>query len=323
MSELNEKGNQLIALLADGEFHSGEKIGELLGVSRTSVNNYIKALQEIGLDIYKVTGKGYCSAIPLTLLNQHIIKQVSGVDNVHVEQILESTNQYLLDKLPNISNGQTCIAEYQAAGRGRRGREWVSPFASHLYFSMYWRLEAGIEKASGLSLLVGIATVNALEKLGLHGVGLKWPNDLYYQGKKLAGILIELNAQASDVCHCVIGIGINVRMPEQQGKLIDQPWIDLNNISTQPVDRNQLSGLLIKELHALLSDYEEKGLAPFLDRWFELDYFLNKQVNLIVADNVQTGICRGINEQGALLLEIDNEIKPYIGGEISLRLANN
>ena len=199
----------------------------------------------------------------------------------------------------------------------------VSPFASHLYFSMYWRLEAGIDKASGLSLLVGIATVNALEKLGLHGVGLKWPNDLYYQGKKLAGILIELNAQASDVCHSVIGIGINVRMPEQQGKLIDQPWIDLNNISTQPVDRNQLSGLLIKELHSLLSDYEEKGLAPFLDRWFELDYFLNKQVNLIVADNVQMGICRGINEQGALLLEIDNEIKPYIGGEISLRLANN
>jgi len=323
MSELNEKGNQLIALLADGEFHSGEKIGELLGVSRTSVNNYIKALQEIGLDIYKVTGKGYCSAVPLTLLDQKIIKQVSGVDNVHVEQILESTNQYLLDKLPNISNGQTCIAEYQAAGRGRRGREWVSPFASHLYFSMYWRLEAGIEKASGLSLLVGIATVNALEKLGLHGVGLKWPNDLYYQGKKLAGILIELNAQASDVCHSVIGIGINVRMPEQQGKLIDQPWIDLNNISTQPVDRNQLSGLLIKELHSLLSDYEAKGLAPFLDRWFELDYFLNKQVNLIVADNVQMGICRGINEQGALLLEIDNEIKPYIGGEISLRLANN
>lgn len=323
MSELNEKGNQLIALLADGEFHSGEKIGELLGVSRTSVNNYIKALQEIGLDIYKVTGKGYCSAVPLTLLNQQIIQQVSGVDSVHVEQILESTNQYLLDKLPNISNGQTCIAEYQAAGRGRRGREWVSPFASHLYFSMYWRLEAGIEKASGLSLLVGIATVNALEKLGLHGVGLKWPNDLYYQGKKLAGILIELNAQASDVCHSVIGIGINVRMPEQQGKLIDQPWIDLNNISTQPVDRNQLSGLLIKELHTLLSDYEEKGLVPFLDRWFELDYFLNKQVNLIVADNIQTGICRGINEQGALLLEIDNEIKPYIGGEISLRLANN
>ncbi|TEW52783.1 bifunctional biotin--[acetyl-CoA-carboxylase] ligase/biotin operon repressor BirA [Psychromonas algicola] len=323
MSELNDQGNKLLKLLADGEFHSGEKIGELLGVSRTSVNNYIKALQEIGLDIYKVTGKGYCSATPLTLLDKNIIKQVSGFEHIHVEQILSSTNQYLLEKVPDLNNGQTCIAEYQAAGRGRRGREWVSPFASHLYFSMYWRLDAGIDRASGLSLLVGIAVVNALEKLGIQGVGLKWPNDLYYQGKKLAGILIELQAQASDACHSVIGIGINVRMPAEQGKLIDQPWIDLNTINTKPVDRNQLSGLLIKELQSLLASYEEKGLAPFLARWFELDCFINQQVNLIVADNVQKGICRGINEQGALLLEIDNEVKPYIGGEISLRLANN
>ena len=323
MSELNEQGNKLLTLLADGEFHSGEKIGELLGVSRTSVNNYIKALQEIGLDIYKVTGKGYCSATRLALLDQQAIKLVSGVEHVHVEQILESTNQYLLDKIPSLDNGQTCIAEYQTAGRGRRGREWISPFASHLYFSMYWRLDAGIEKASGLSLLVGIATVNALEKLGIQGVGLKWPNDLYYQGKKLAGILIELNAQASDVCHTVIGIGINVRMPAEQGKLIDQPWIDLNSISTQPIDRNKLSGLLIKELHTLLHAYEETGLALFLARWFELDCFINQQVNLLVADKVQKGICRGINDQGALLLEIDEQVKAYIGGEISLRLANN
>ena len=323
MSELNDKGNKLLNLLADGEFHSGEKIGELLGVSRTSVNNYIKALQEIGLDIYKVTGKGYCSAAPLTLLNQQTIKKISGVEHVHVEQILDSTNKYLLDNIATLKKGETCLAEYQAAGRGRRGREWISPFASHLYCSMYWRLDAGIDKASGLSLLVGIATVNALEKLGLQGVGLKWPNDLYYQGKKLAGILIELNAQASDVCHAVIGIGINVRMPVEQGKLIDQPWADLNSINNAPIDRNQLSGLLIKELQSLLTSYEEKGLAPFLSRWFELDCFINQQVNLIIADKVQTGLCRGINEQGALLLEIDNEIKPYIGGEISLRLANN
>jgi len=323
MSELNAQGSKLISLLADGEFHSGEKIGLMLGVSRTSVNNYIKALQEIGLDIYKVTGKGYCSATPLSLLDQSLIQNISGFNSVHVAQVLESTNKYLLDKIDHLDNGQTCIAEYQTAGRGRRGRHWVSPFASHLYFSMYWRLEAGIEKASGLSLLVGIAVVNALEKMDIQGVQLKWPNDLYYQGKKLAGILIELNAQASDVCHSVIGIGINVRMPDHQGKLIDQPWIDLNTIAGKTIDRNQLSGLLIKELHTLLADYEEKGLSAFLPRWFELDCFLDKQVNLIVADKVQGGICRGINEQGALLLEIDKEIKPYIGGEISLRLANN
>lgn len=322
MSALNEQGNVLLKLLADGEFHSGEKIGELLGVSRTSVNNYIKALQEIGLDIYKVTGKGYRCAAPIELLDSDKINQRIKNKTVHVEQILDSTNQWLLDRIPNLQNGQTCISEYQLAGRGRRGRTWVSPFASHLYFSLYWCFDAGIDKVSGLSLLVGIATVNALEKIGIYGVSLKWPNDLYYQGKKLAGILIELNAQATEACHCVIGIGINVRMPPEQAKLIDQPWVDLNQLSSETVDRNLLSATLINELQQLLPKYEQTGLQPFLARWFELDCFLNQQVNLLIADNVKAGVCRGINEQGALLLECDGKIAEYVGGEISLRLAN-
>ena len=321
MSELNEKGNVLLQLLADGEFHSGEKIGTLLGVSRTSVNNYIKALQEIGLDIYKVTGKGYRSAVPIELLDADKIKLLSEKQTVHVEQIVDSTNQWLLDRIPELENGQCCISECQLAGRGRRGRTWVSPFASHLYFSLYWCFDSGIDKVSGLSLLVGIAAVNALEKIGIQGSSLKWPNDIYYQGKKLAGILIELNAQATEACHCVIGIGINVRMPPEQAKLIDQPWIDLSQLSSEPVDRNLLSATLIDELHTLLAQYEQTGLQPYLPRWFELDCFLNKQVNLLIADSVKAGICRGINEKGALLLECDGKVEEYIGGEISLRLA--
>lgn len=321
MSELNEQGNKLLKLLADGEFHSGEKIGELLGVSRTSVNNYIKGLQEIGLDIYKVPGRGYQSAIPIELLNEKRIQELSEHQLVKVEQILDSTNQWLLDKIPHIENGQTCIAEYQLAGRGRRGRTWVSPFASHLYFSYYWRFDAGIEKLSGLSLLVGIATVNALNKIGIEGVSLKWPNDIYYQGKKLAGILIELNAQANEACHTVIGIGINIRMPAEQAKLIDQPWIDLNSLSSDKVDRNLLSAALITELKSLLPEYEKEGLKPYLTKWLTLDCFLNKPVNVLLADNNIAGICRGIDESGALLLEVDGKLESYIGGEVSLRLA--
>ena len=321
MSELNEKGNKLLNLLADGEFHSGEKIGELLGVSRTSVNNYIKALQEIGIDIYKVTGRGYQSANPIELLNEKKIRTLSKNPLVKVEQIIDSTNQWLLDKIPNVNNGQTCIAEYQLAGRGRRGRSWVSPFASHLYFSYYWRFDSGIEKLSGLSLLVGIATVNALEKIGIQGVSLKWPNDLYYQGKKLAGILIELNAQATEACHTVIGIGINVCMPPEQAKSIDQPWADLNSINAEKVDRNLLSAKLISELQQLLPEYEKSGLEPYLQRWFDLDCFLNKPVNVLLADTNKAGICRGIDNTGALLVEREGKIENYIGGEVSLRLA--
>lgn len=322
MSELNKKGNELLRLLADGEFHSGETIGKLLGVSRTSVNNYIKGLQGVGLDIYKVTGKGYRSAVPIELLDANKIKQHSGLENIHVEQIVDSTNQWLLDNIDSLENGQSCISECQLAGRGRRGRTWVSPFASHLYFSLYWRFDSGIERVSGLSLLVGIAVVNTLEKMGLKGASLKWPNDIYYQGKKLAGILIELHAQATEACHCIIGIGINVRMSPEQAKLIDQPWSDLNQINNETIDRNLLSALLMTELHCLLEKYEKTGLQPYIHRWLELDCFLDKQVNLLIADNIQSGICRGINEKGALLLESDEEIKEYIGGEISLRLGS-
>ncbi|PKF61538.1 biotin--[acetyl-CoA-carboxylase] synthetase [Psychromonas sp. psych-6C06] len=321
MSELNEQGNKLLALLADGEFHSGEKIGELLGVSRTSVNNYIKGLQEIGLDIYKVPGRGYQSASPIDLLNEKVVRALSRSQLVKVEQILDSTNQWLLDKIPNVRNGQTCIAEYQLAGRGRRGRTWVSPFASHLYFSYYWRFDAGIEKLSGLSLLVGIATVNALEKIGIQGVSLKWPNDLYFEGKKLAGILIELNAQANEACHTVIGIGINVRMPPEQAKLIDQPWVDLTSLSREKIDRNLLSATLILELQKLMPEYEKRGLKPYIERWLALDYFLDKPVNVLLAETQKAGICRGIDEAGALLLEVDGKVETYIGGEVSLRLA--
>ncbi|WP_094752620.1 bifunctional biotin--[acetyl-CoA-carboxylase] ligase/biotin operon repressor BirA [Psychromonas sp. CD1] len=322
MSELNEKGICLLKLLADGKFHSGETIGLALGVSRTSVNNYIKALQSIGIDIYKVKGKGYCCVGGIDLLDAKKIKISSQSKHVDVKQIVDSTNQYLLDKIGDIEKGHTCIAEYQLKGRGRRGRTWVSPFASHLYFSFYWRFDSGIDRLSGLSLLVGIATVNALEKMGIQGVGLKWPNDIYYQNKKLAGILIELNAQATEACHCVIGIGINVRMSQEQGALIDQPWIDLNSLGTKQIDRNELSAYLILELERLLSEYEQHGLKPYLERWFNLDCFLNKEVNVLLADTVQTGVCRGVNENGALLLAVEGGIKEFIGGEISLRLLH-
>ena len=323
MSDLSESGSKLINVLSDGEFHSGEDIGSLLNVSRASVNNYIKGLQEIGLDIYTVQGRGYQCATPISLLDQDKIKRLSGTENVHVEQILDSTNQWLLDKVPNLENGQTCVAEYQLAGRGRRGNKWVSPFASHIYFSYYRKFNCPADKLSGLSLLVGIATVNALEKLGLENISLKWPNDIYHQNKKLAGILIELADSTNEISHTVIGIGLNVKMPPNQGKEIDQPWTDLNSINPTTIDRNQLIALLINELDSLLSNFEKTGLAEHLKRWFELDCFLSKEVNIIIADKIKSGICRGINESGALLLEKNKKTSAFIGGEISLRLSNN
>ena len=320
MSELSEASRQLMTLLCDGKFHSSEKIGKLLNGSGVCVEDHIKGLQEIGLDIHTVQGRGYQCLATITRLDENKIKALSGAQNISVVSVVDSTNEWLLDKIPHLKNGQTCIAEFQLAGRGRSGKKWISPFGSHIYFSYYQAFNCSVDKLAGLSLLVGIATVNVLEKSGIEGISLKWPNDIYYQNKKLAGILIELEVSTKDTCHAVIGIGLNVKMPAWHGKQIDQPWADLYTCSKTLVDRNQLIALLITELAYLLIDYENQGLRPHIDRWFKLDCFLNKQVNVIIADKITSGICRGINNSGELLLERNGKTCIFSGGEISLRV---
>jgi len=184
---------------------------------------------------------------------------------------------------------------------------------------MYWRLDAGMAAAMGLSLVVGIAIAEALQSLGADEIKVKWPNDLYYQDKKLAGILIEMTGQAGEAAHLVIGMGLNVAMTDQVGTEIDQAWTNLAQACDDLPERNQLAAALIERLHETLTAYEQIGLNGFIDRWNKLDNFLNRPVKLLIGERVVEGIARGIDKQGALLLETDAGIEPYIGGEISLR----
>ncbi|WP_064601592.1 bifunctional biotin--[acetyl-CoA-carboxylase] ligase/biotin operon repressor BirA [Photobacterium sp. J15] len=309
----------LVAMLADGQFHSGEALGESLGISRAAISKHIKVLQSWGLDIYRVQGKGYSLASKLELLDcDKILAQVKcpGLDLIPV---IDSTNQYLLDRVGQLPQGAVCLAEYQEAGRGRRGRQWLSPFGTNLYLSMYWRLDAGMAAAMGLSLVVGVAIAEALQSLGAGEVKVKWPNDLYYQDKKLAGILIEMTGQAGDAAHLVIGMGLNVAMAEQEGREIDQAWTNLAQACNGLPERNQLAATLIQRLHQTLEQYEQVGLDGFIERWNRLDNFLDRPVKLLIGERVVEGVARGINGQGALLLETEQGVTPYIGGEISLR----
>ena len=191
----------LIKSLAAGQFVSGQVLGEQLDISRTAIAKHIKALTDIGLDIYSVTGKGYKLAEPLTLLNKEKIIRLLDIpqENSHdlplieVHSLIDSTNDYLMRRLPNqLSTGQVCLAEYQSAGRGRRGRQWISPFGSQIYLSMYWYLEQGLSAAMGLSLVTALAVSDAIKAHSNVQVQLKWPNDIYLGGVKLAGILIDL-----------------------------------------------------------------------------------------------------------------------------------
>jgi BirA family biotin operon repressor/biotin-[acetyl-CoA-carboxylase] ligase len=326
---------ELIQYLSGGQFVSGQWLGEKLGVSRAAISNHISSLVDMGLDIYSVTGKGYKLSEPLTLLDEKTIQrtllELGQKNKVEVHNIIDSTNSYLLRRLPNQNhNLQVCLAEYQDSGRGRRGRKWISPFGSHIYMSMYWYLEQGMAAAMGLSVVSALAVSDAIKDLYKINVQLKWPNDIYFGGVKLAGILIDLEGQALEPCHCVIGIGLNINMPEKSAEQVDQPWTDLQEVINKNaangkqvdagvIDRDELAATLISKLTLRLKQHQSEGLTSMISEWAQQDFYLNKSVRLITGTREKKGICRGINNQGALLLEADGQISPIYGGEVSLR----
>ena len=310
----------LISILADAEFHSGEQLGERLGMSRAAINKHIQTLRDWGVDVFTVPGKGYSLPEPIQLLDEEQIARQIEHGRVTVLPVIDSTNQYLLDRLSELQSGDACVAEYQQAGRGRRGRKWFSPFGSNLYLSMYWRLEQGPAAAIGLSLVIGIVIAEVLQSLGADKVRVKWPNDLYLQDRKLSGILVELTGKTGDAAQIVSGAGINLMMRRVESDVVNQGWISLQEAGIS-IDRNTLAACLIKELRAGFKLFENEGLAPYLGRWEKLDNFINRPVKLIIGDKEIFGISRGIDAQGALLLEQEGVIKPWIGGEISLRGA--
>lgn len=309
---------QLISILADGEFHSGEQLGTAMGMSRAAINKHIQTVRDWGVDIFTVPGKGYSLPYPIQLLDEAKILAMLPSGQVSVLPVIDSTNQYLMDRIGALNSGDACVAEYQQAGRGRRGRKWFSPFGSNLYLSMYWKLEQGPAAAMGLSLVIGIVMAEVLQRLGAKDVRVKWPNDLYLNDRKLAGILVELTGKTGDAAQLVIGAGINLKMREPATDTINQGWINLQEAGVN-IDRNELTATLLNELRSALLHFEQEGLTPFISRWRGLDNFLDRPVKLLIGEQEIHGIERGIDPQGALLLEQDGIVKPYIGGEISLR----
>ena len=317
---------QLLQLLSCGEFISGQKAADTLGLSRTAIANHIKLLQALGLDIYKVKGKGYCLASPLSLLDAACINKLKqpGTPDILVQNITDSTNSQLMQKVIDGSvttPGYVVVAEAQTAGRGRRGRVWYSPFGASLYFSLYWRLEQGVQAAMGLSLVVAIALARLLERRYQLLPTLKWPNDVYVGGKKLAGILVELAGQADAACDVIIGIGLNVQLPQQSKAHIDQSYTDVSSNISDKIDRNTLVAALQQELISQLQAFSKHGFAGFSDDFNRRNHFSMQSVCLTGSTNV-SGICLGVDKQGALLLQTNSGTQTYFGGELSLRAGD-
>lgn len=314
--------HQLLLQLCDGNFHSGESLANRFGVTRTAIWKACKTLQKnYALQMDAVKGRGYRLAQPLELLNADII--TAGLHDrtaikIETQLSTDSTNRDLLERA---SRGELAItalfAEQQTAGRGRRGRAWLSPFGSNLYFSLLWRFTRSVADLPGLGLAIGVAMLRVLQRWNLQGLQLKWPNDLLCQGRKLGGILIEVQGETSGPCAAVIGVGLNVHMPKAID--IDQPWIDLYQAGVTISARNQLAVTLLDEILMVLHQFSNTGLASFLNEWRHYDYFRDQPVDIQLAGQVLQGIARGVDDHGALLVEQNNQLRRFFSGDISLR----
>ncbi|WP_097113098.1 bifunctional biotin--[acetyl-CoA-carboxylase] ligase/biotin operon repressor BirA [Arsukibacterium tuosuense] len=314
---------QLLQYLADGSFYSGQWLAEQLGISRTAVANYLNELKQHGLEIFSVKGRGYKLASLIQLLDANKIKKLQTADcaQILVQHITDSTNSQLLSRLQagqNLEPGSVIVAEAQSAGRGRRGRPWYSPFGTNLYFSCYWRLELGVPAAMGLSLAIGLAVCRLLQQHYQLPAKVKWPNDIYVNEKKIAGILVELSGQVDAACDVVIGIGLNIGMPEQSAQHIDQPYTDLRTESAQHVERNSLVVALQHQVVSVLREFSATGFTSFVPEFNQFDLYANRKVSLMAKLPI-SGICRGVDKQGGIIIETEKSTEVYYGGELTLR----
>ncbi|MCG6935348.1 MAG: bifunctional biotin--[acetyl-CoA-carboxylase] ligase/biotin operon repressor BirA [Proteobacteria bacterium] len=317
----------VVQKLADGRFHSGSDLGRSLGISRAAVWKSIQKIkQEWRLSVHAVPGKGYRLADPLQLLDSEIIlaqlaeNSHSRLDNLKIVWSTDSTNRLALELVPlRTGHVVAVLAEHQSAGRGRRGRRWESPFGHNLYLSLAGQFGMDLSNLPGLSLVVALAVLRTLHRCDAQGIGLKWPNDVLWENRKLCGVLLEMQGESAGPWQVVMGIGLNLVMEEHAGKKIDRPWVDLRTVLGHDPARNWLAGKLLDELIGMVEEFQQQGLDPFLSEWRSHDVTRNQPVVLQFAEGSVRGIARGIDRQGALLLETDGVVRAYHAGEVSLR----
>ncbi len=321
-----ERSHLLLHVLADGHFHSGETLAEAMGVTRAAVWKKVRALEKLGLAVFRVPGRGYRLAAPLQLLAPALISESlsSGcrarLKSITVLDTVGSTNTWLAERP---GDPAVCMAEFQSAGRGRHARRWVSPFGANLYFSLSWSFEEWPPGFTALGMVAAIAAVRALKSLGIGDVGIKWPNDLVAGGRKLAGVLVDIQGEPPRATRAVVGVGLNVRMPAAAAESIDQPWMDLATLTDgNPPERNRLAAALIEALCTALDEFTAAGFAAFSADWKALDLVAGRAVALHSHDQTITGVAAGVDEQGALLLRTAQGVKRFVSGDVSLRVAS-
>jgi BirA family biotin operon repressor/biotin-[acetyl-CoA-carboxylase] ligase len=328
VSESGERGRRLLEHLADGRTHSGTDLAAALGVTRAAVWKQLARLRDCGLAVDAVRGRGYQLRRPIDLLDRSEI--LCAVDAATRERLarldvfaeLDSTNAFLLAQAPPARQHlDACLAEYQQAGRGRRGRPWVAPLGGGLCLSVGWLFEAPPPAFSCLSLALGVVVRRVLAALAGIEIGLKWPNDLVFERRKLGGILVEVAAEAQGACHVVAGIGLNLAMrAETLAEICDWPEgaVDLDSIAVVQPGRCRLAAGLISACGQMFADFEDQGFAAFADEWHAADSLSGKQV-LVSGALEAAGRVVGIADDGALLLATESGRTRIVAGDVRLR----
>ncbi len=318
----------ILKLLSDGRFHSGTDLGRRLDVTRAAVHKGVKSLLAAGFEIHSVGGRGYRLESPLDPLDRDAILTDTGAersywhDRLIVLDEVDSTSQELLRRIAagEPADGQACVAEAQTGGRGRRGRGWIATPYRNILLSLGWSYDAAPAFAAGLSLGAGVAVVRALHDAGVTDIALKWPNDVLYGDRKLAGLLVDVRGEAGGPCQIVLGIGLNVQVEPREATMIDQPWTDLRAIVGQPVDRNRLVARLLYRSREVLAGFGRSGLGTLREEWLRHHAHAGRRVRLTHGGQAHEGVAHDIDAQGALLLRDDRgAVRAFHSGEVSLR----
>lgn len=318
------KSRVLLDLLTDGHVHSGESLAASLGVSRTAVWKQVRRAAEEGFCIETIRGKGYRLVTRVDFLDASLIRErlptgMSSAISLQVHDELDSTNAEVIRQRASLRGNDTliCLADYQTAGRGRRGRQWQSPRGENLYLSLGLTFRGGFAMLDGLSLVLGLAVAEAVEEQGLAGVRLKWPNDVFVGNSKLAGVLVELQGELEEgVIQVVAGIGINVHMSRVEG--VDQPWTSLARaMPDHDWQRNHLAAEVIASVMEASAQFAESGFECFRERWQLRDIFSGQPVT--TSSGKLLGIGRGVDGQGNYLIDVNGGLEKIRAGEISLR----
>lgn len=320
---------RVFAALANGEFHSGEQLAETLGVSRSAVWKAVESLRELGATLHAVRNRGYRLRSGSDALDSsRITSLVTPALRAHVRRVetawtVDSTNSVLLARQnPPFGTCDVLLAEYQTAGRGRRGRTWVAPPGGSICLSLCWSFRYVPQDLGALGLVIGVCVLRALRELGLEDARLKWPNDIVVEGKKLGGILIELRAESAGPASVVIGIGLNVSLGARVLEAVGETGVSAIDVVsaglTQP-SRNALAAVLITQMVRGLLVFEKEGLQPFAEEWRAADALRGRQIDVHTLEGVARGLARGIDLHGALVVETPQGVRRFVSGDVTVR----